>query len=137
MSSKSTNQPWLEAARAFNAMDQESRTAYWSGLSPEQKRSLELALKQDSSRRGTRSGCIKNTAIGCGGMIVGIVFTIVFEVWAVSQGIEAFSDLLNSGPESAIFGTEDPYAWCKDPDAYMMASPDEKAHCAAAAFGKD
>ena len=103
------DQAWVDAARAYNSMDERGRHAYWNQLTPEQQAALTEALAavapvaqpRTPTAAGPeaprRRGLFGTFAIGCTGVILGVILTIAFEIAAIARGIDVFSDLVSSG----------------------------------------
>jgi hypothetical protein len=95
---------WIDAARHYSSLSETARLEYWNRLTPEQRDLLTTALSaQEPARaRATRSGrsFLGTMAIGCTGMILGSVLTVVVQVMLIREGMSAL--LGGSGNTSAL-----------------------------------
>lgn len=100
---------WMDAARSYNSMNERERHAYWNQLTPEQQAALTEALAAvaleaqpkavaavSSEPRRQRS----TFAVGCVGVILGVILTLAVEAIVLAKGISALGDIFSSPSQS-------------------------------------
>lgn len=111
------DQAWIDAARAYDAMDERGRYAYWNQLTPEQQAALQEALAASAvqptaaiaadPKTAGRRGFFGTFAIGCTGVILGVILTIAVEIAAIAKGVGAVTDMLGA-PSRPSYSSETP-----------------------------
>jgi cytoskeletal protein RodZ len=104
----------MDAARSYNSMGERERHAYWNQLTPEQQAALTEALAAVALEAQPKAVAAVNPeprrrrgtfAVGCFGVILGVILTLAVEVVAVATGISALADIFSSPSSSPSSST--------------------------------
>jgi hypothetical protein len=108
------DQAWISAARTYGTLGVSERAVYWNNLGPDQQRMLRLALEEINSSIPEATpnlplmrGCWRTTAVGCCGVVLGVVLTVALELLAIAAGVQMVAGALS--PSSAPVSTESPW----------------------------
>lgn len=119
---------WLAEARRYDAMNEGSRTTYWRQLSSEQQAALVEAINAlkvstpepitsgSGDVRKAKGSSGRTLAVGCMGMILGCLVTVVVEVILVLQGVQMIGDAITQPSRPTQTSVQEPLVVdCDDP----------------------